>query len=138
MNYRSLMVESASLLSEQGENPEYDRALAEVVTFMGGGTSDDVHLTMELLRDIKNLAVNHRSCRLAWLPRTLELMSEEEYVRTLGQLCPRCEGTVLLESEDLQHDSNRITQQCECDDCGLELEDRYELTGYRIIEDHDA
>jgi hypothetical protein len=47
---RELIGEAATLLSEDGENPEYDRALAELVTFSMGLNSEHVEGTMEMLR----------------------------------------------------------------------------------------
>jgi len=54
MNISNLAFEAVSLLSEEGENLQYDRALAEIVTFMGGGTSDDVQMIFVALKDCKS------------------------------------------------------------------------------------
>lgn len=45
-----LMRTAAALLSVEGENPEYDRALAELVTDLLGGTSDDKDAILSALR----------------------------------------------------------------------------------------
>jgi len=36
-----LITEAASLLSEHGENPEYDRAIVELTTRLLGGTDEN-------------------------------------------------------------------------------------------------
>jgi len=41
----ALIREAAHLKSEHGENPEYDRALVELVTFVTGGTAADLPAT---------------------------------------------------------------------------------------------
>ncbi len=48
---QALIDEAATLLSEDGENPEYDRALAELVTFSMGLVRDHVEGTMRMLRN---------------------------------------------------------------------------------------
>lgn len=43
--HERLLHEARALRSEDGENPEYDRALVELVTFASGGTTDDLPRT---------------------------------------------------------------------------------------------
>lgn len=43
---RQLYVEAAGLLSEDGENPEYDRAIVELVTRLTPGLNHDHHDTV--------------------------------------------------------------------------------------------
>lgn len=46
---RALLQEARQLKSEHGENPEYDRALVELITFVSGGTADDFATTAKRL-----------------------------------------------------------------------------------------
>lgn len=48
-----LIINAASLLSEHGENPEYDRGVIELLESVTGGNPDDWHATELLLRFIK-------------------------------------------------------------------------------------
>ena len=148
--YRSLLAESASLLSEKGENPEYDRALAEVATFMGGGTSDEVHLTLDLLKEIKALKVNYRTCRLAWLPKTLEDtrgylvdkllvvdgISREELVLLEAELCDHG-AAALFDDNVLETSPDVIYKAMEAGDADEELfEIIEEVSGFAA--EHDV
>jgi hypothetical protein len=45
-----LIAEAASLLSVYGENPEYDRGVAELTAFLLGDTSDGIASVLSMLR----------------------------------------------------------------------------------------
>lgn len=49
----AIVREAAGLLSEEGENTEYDRAITELVTFVLGGTGDDKDTVLDALRAIR-------------------------------------------------------------------------------------
>ena len=54
----TVLTESALLMSEHGENEEYDRALVELCTYIAGGSSDDVEKTQGALVAIKNTNID--------------------------------------------------------------------------------
>jgi hypothetical protein len=50
---------AASLLSEDGENPEYDRALSELVTDAAGLSMEFASATLVELRNLRETAERH-------------------------------------------------------------------------------
>lgn len=62
---RCFLGEASTMLSEEGENPEYDRAIVEICTFMCGRTSEHVSVTEEALRLPKNGETMPERARLA-------------------------------------------------------------------------
>lgn len=68
-NPQHLLVTAASLLSEHGENPEYDRAIVELTTELLGHSitdyRDDVHRTLRALNPITDPATGE--VQEAWL-----------------------------------------------------------------------
>lgn len=51
---RAVILNAANLLSEQGENGEYDRALCELVADTLGLSSDDHEIILTVLRALKD------------------------------------------------------------------------------------
>lgn len=51
----NLITEAASLMSEDGENAEYDRAITELVAFSLGYTQDDLPVVADFLRSTKKV-----------------------------------------------------------------------------------
>lgn len=49
----SVLIEAAMLLSEEGENPEYDRAILELTSALIGAGPDDSILMTRILRALK-------------------------------------------------------------------------------------
>ena len=45
ITWARLIKEAKDLKSEHGENPEYDRAMVELMTFATGGTTEDLPKT---------------------------------------------------------------------------------------------
>ena len=45
ITWARLIKEAKDLKSEHGENPEYDRAMVELMTFATGGTTEDLRKT---------------------------------------------------------------------------------------------
>ena len=54
MKLEDVIREAAILMSDQGENVEYDRALVEITTFLAGGTSDDLEKTCAVLAGVRD------------------------------------------------------------------------------------
>lgn len=65
-------------------------------------------------------------------PGQKQLMSQEEYVRTYGQTCPRC-ASENLSFSDSQNEIGHIVETVDCDDCDLRFERVFELSGYNVI-----
>lgn len=72
---RNLLNEAATLMSCSGENPEYDRALVEVCTFMSGLSGDDAAITERVLKSIKN---EH-------MPPRMGVVTLKNHVRETGE-----------------------------------------------------
>lgn len=54
MKAREMILAAASLMSDDGENSEYDRAIAELVTYTLGLGSDDVAVVAVLLKGLQS------------------------------------------------------------------------------------
>ena len=61
-----------------------------------------------------------------------QLISQEEYVKSFGQTCPRC-GSERLSFSDSQNDFGVFLEMVDCDDCDLRFERVFELSGYNVI-----
>jgi Zn finger protein HypA/HybF involved in hydrogenase expression len=61
------------------------------------------------------------------------LIDQEQYVRTFGQICPRCDSEK-LSFADSQNDFGVFLETIDCDDCDLRFERVFGLSGYNVIE----
>lgn len=62
-------------------------------------------------------------------------MTDQEYVRQIGNICPFCRSTEGLEPEGRVDtpDGNITNQTFSCTVCGSIWDDIYELRGYKTI-----
>lgn len=60
-------------------------------------------------------------------------LSQKEYVDGNGLNCPYCHATSLMFDDDLALGGSLVTLRCECENCHMVWEERYELTGYATL-----
>jgi len=61
-------------------------------------------------------------------------LSEKEYLRELGQLCPMCKSEDIQTTGVIETDSDCGWQRVECSNCSAEWDDVYKLVGYDLKE----
>ena len=59
-------------------------------------------------------------------------LSEEEYLRELGQVCPMCKSLDIQSNGAIETDSDYGWQRIECRACDAEWSDVYKLVGYDL------
>ncbi len=60
------------------------------------------------------------------------LISQMKYVQSFGQICPRCESDKLSFS-DSQNEIGYFLERVDCDECNLQFERVFDLSGYNVI-----
>ena len=61
-----------------------------------------------------------------------EQMSQEEYTKQDGQVCPFCHTKYRLDAGRYTHFTGGLVQEVECQACGATFDDVYELTAYEV------
>ena len=67
-----------------------------------------------------------------------ELMSQEEYVRDLGLLCPKCKGVDCLDCPqgvDPEINGSSGYAEVKCAECGFKYYDLWKLVGFEEMEE---
>ena len=62
-----------------------------------------------------------------------KLLSQKEYVKKKGQICPACGGPASAE-DGPEMEGSDIWQNCSCEACGAIWVDYYKLSGYNNFE----
>lgn len=60
-------------------------------------------------------------------------MTNKEYVAKCGNECPFCGGSE-IQSSSPEFDGSSCWREAQCDSCGAEWQDIYELVGYEVAE----
>jgi len=62
----------------------------------------------------------------------VKIISQKEYLKNSGGICPSCKSTDIEGNGQIQSDSNYAWQKIHCFLCGQEWEDQYKLTGFKL------
>jgi len=60
-------------------------------------------------------------------------MNQAQYVRSFGLECPNCGSTNINGWLIEDYGTSSANRPCDCDDCGAEWTETYELTGYENL-----
>ena len=62
------------------------------------------------------------------------MLTEKEYVKTGGSVCPKCGSDEIEATGRTNLDGSYVYSSVMCEDCSFEYEDHYELVGYSAAE----
>ncbi len=62
-------------------------------------------------------------------------MTNEEYVKNDGMLCPFCKGTNVGVTSPTYHLGNSASAYCECPNCSRRWQDLFKLVGFEAEEE---